>query len=241
MTKALQRALDIRAAQANPARFWLRDDDAVAPSAQLDRLLALTEEASVPVTLAVIPAGSGAPLAARLAGVAGVSVAVHGWAHVNHAPASEKKQELGQHRPERQVLAELARGFAHLSDLHGQQFTPVLVPPWNRIAPQVVAGLPGLGYRALSVFGPERPAPLREINTHVDVIDWRGSRNGRPDDDLMDEIVLVMARSAAPVGLLTHHLVHDPQVWGFLARLFALTNGHPGCRWVGLPDLIGSP
>ena len=241
MTEALLHALDQRARAGNPARLWLRDDDAIAPSPALDHLLALTEAADIPVTLAVIPAHSGPALATRLDAATGVSVAVHGWSHTNHAPASKKKQELGAHRPAPQVLAELAQGFRHLTHLHPQQFTPVLVPPWNRIAPQVVAGLPALGFKALSVYGPEAPAALPLYNTHVDVIDWRGTRSGRPDAVLMDEIAEAMARGDAPIGLLTHHLVHDAQVWGFLERLFALTADHPGCRWVSLPELIASP
>jgi hypothetical protein len=241
MTTSLIRALDLRAADGTPARLWLRDDDATVPSAELDRLLALTEAASIPVTLAVIPAHSGPELANRLQSAKAASVAVHGWSHTNHAPAAEKKQELGPHRPAPQVLAELARSFTHLANLHPHQFTPVLVPPWNRIAPQVVAGLPSLGYKALSVYGTEAPAPLPLFNTHVDVIDWHGTRSGRPDAVLMEEIAQAMARSDEPIGLLTHHLVHDAQVWGFLTRLFALTANHPGCRWVGLPTLIASP
>jgi hypothetical protein len=241
MTESLIRALDLRAANGTSAQLWLRDDDAIAPSAELDRLLSLTEAANIPVTLAVIPAHSGPALAKRLNTAQGVCVAVHGWSHTNHAPGSEKKQELGPHRPTQQVLDDLARGFSHLAQLLPQQFAPVLVPPWNRIAPPVVAGLPALGFKALSVYGPEATAALPLYNTHVDVIDWRGSRSGRPDAVLMDEIAQAMARSDAPIGLLTHHLVHDAQVWGFLSRLFALTANHPGCRWVGLPQLIASP
>lgn len=241
MSDTLLRALDLRAAEGRPARLWLRDDDAVQPSAALDHLLALTAGAGVPVTLAVIPAHSGQDLADRLSSAPGVSVAVHGWAHVNHAPPAEKKQELGAHRPVATVLAELAQGFAHLACLHGGQFTPVLVPPWNRISSQVVQGLPGLGFRALSVFGPEGDAPLPLFNTHVDVMDWHGSRGGRPDAVLFEELAAAISRSDAPVGLLTHHLVHDAQVWGFLERLFALTRGHPGCAWHGLPALLTSP
>ncbi|MDZ4310580.1 MAG: polysaccharide deacetylase family protein [Cypionkella sp.] len=241
MTTSLIRALDLRAANGNPAKLWLRDDDATEPTAALDHLLSLTEAANVPVTLAVIPADSGATLAKRLDAAKAVSVAVHGWSHTNHAPVGEKKQELGPHRPIDQILAELARGFSHLAQLHPQQFTPVLVPPWNRIAPHIITELPALGFKALSVYGPEAATALPLYNTHVDVIDWRGSRSGRPDALLMDEIAHAMQRSDAPVGLLTHHLVHDAQVWGFLTRLFALTATHPGCRWVSLPDLIASP
>lgn len=240
-TTSLIRALDLRAANGNPARLWLRDDDAIAPTTALDHLLALTGAANIPVTLAVIPAHSGPALAKRLNTAKAVSVAVHGWSHTNHAPASEKKQELGPHRPTPQILDELARGFSQLAQLHPAQFAPVLVPPWNRIAPEIVTELPALGFKALSVYGPEATVDLPLYNTHVDVIDWRGSRTGRPDAVLMDEIAQAMQRSDAPIGLLTHHLVHDAQVWGFLTRLFALTATHPGCRWVSLPALIASP
>lgn len=241
MSQALLNALERRAASGAPARLWLRDDDAVAPTAALDQLLDLTEAAEVPVTLAAIPSGTGPALARRLATARGVSVAVHGWDHGNHAPLGEKKQELGPHRPMAEVLSQLARGFAHLSQLHGPQFTPVLVPPWNRISPPLVAQLPALGFRALSVFGPERPAPLPMVNTQVDVIDWHGTRGGRPDAVLLEELAQAITRGAGPIGVLTHHLVHDAQVWGFLARLFALTQGHPGCRWVALPQVIDLP
>ena len=79
--------------------FWLRDDDAVAPGAALDRLLGLTGRFEVPVALAVIPAHAGTALAERIADERLVTVVVHGWSHENHAPPGKKKQELGLHRP----------------------------------------------------------------------------------------------------------------------------------------------
>ncbi len=232
----LIRALDVRAEAGDPVRLWLRDDDAVVPSAPLDRLLALAG-GIVPLTLAVIPAETGAALAARLVDAAGVSVAVHGWAHRNHAPLGEKTAELGAHRPARVVLEEAGRGLRHLSALHGARLVPLMVPPWNRIAPAVVAGLRDEGFRALSVFGPEAPAPLTVVNTHVDVIDWRGSRGGKPEAVLVAEILARM-QSGGAVGILTHHLVHDAAVWTFLERLIAATRAHPGCRWVAVERLI---
>ncbi len=66
--------------------FWLRDDDAVEPTTALHRLLDLTDRFSVPVTLAVIPAGTDERLSRCLADRPLVDVAVHGWSHQNHAP-----------------------------------------------------------------------------------------------------------------------------------------------------------
>ena len=119
MRDAFLRRLDHCAGRGTPARFWLRDDDAIEPGVALDRLLQMTADAGVPVTLAVIPAPSGRALADRLLPEAHVAVAVHGWTHHNHAGATAKQQELGANRPAATALDEVARGFARLASLHG--------------------------------------------------------------------------------------------------------------------------
>ena len=82
----------------NP-RFWLRDDDAVAVTPALDRLLRLTAKYAVPVALAIIPSRSSPELADYLDEWPLVTPVIHGWSHDNHAPPDRKKQELGLHRP----------------------------------------------------------------------------------------------------------------------------------------------
>ncbi|GAB1584488.1 polysaccharide deacetylase family protein [Phyllobacterium phragmitis] len=216
------------------ADFWLRDDDAVEPTPALDRLLDLTGHYDVPVTLAVVPAFTGEALAARLARAEHALVVVHGWAHENHAPENEKKQELGPHRPRVIVLDELARGLAVITQLHGGRAWPLLVPPWNRIDAGLIPDLGRLGFKALSVFGRPKPAPIRLINSNVDVMDWHGTRGCRDHVLLVQEIVVQLKRAFAggdPVGLLTHHLVHDEAVWLFMQRLFEVTSRH-GVRWL---------
>ena len=235
----LVQLLDHRAEIGNPARFWLRDDDAVQPGHELDQLLAIAATHKIPLTLAVIPFSTGESLAQRLASELNVSVAVHGWSHTNYAPDSEKKQELGLHRQRDQVLKELSDGFRHLKALYPQKFVPLLVPPWNRIASEVVMELPGQGFRAFSAFGPSFKAPLAVINTNVDIIDWRGTRGGRPSDELFHEIIAHLQSSNDPVGILTHHLDHDQAAWMFLERLFSATSNHPGCNWVPVTELVG--
>lgn len=239
MRDAVLKALDRRAAEGNPAQLWWRDDDAIEPTEALDRMLGMSRKWQMPLALAVIPAETAAPLAERLQGESLTTVAVHGWAHRNHAPAGEKKAELGAHRPASVVLAELTQGFATLRGLHGPRLAPVLVPPWNRVAPEVVAGLPALGFRALSVFGPPKPAPIAVLNTHVDLIDWHGTRGGRPHKALWAELARELARPGdGPIGILGHHLVHDAPAWSFLESLFDLTHDHPGCRWTALDQLL---
>ena len=224
------------------ADLWLRDDDAIAPTAALDRLLDLTARHSIPALLAVIPAQTGEPLAARLAPEPGIAVAVHGWAHRNHAPDGEKKQELGPHRPAGIVRGELAQAKAVIDRLFAGQAAPVLVPPWNRIDSALLPSLPQTGFAALSVFGMAKPSPIPVINTHVDIIDWHAGRGGKDHHGLARKLAAELARrrgagSREAVGVLTHHLVHDDTAWLFLERLFAATAENPACRWTSIRDL----
>jgi hypothetical protein len=224
------------------AEFWLRDDDAIEPTAALDRLLAMTTAHAVPVALAVSPAPTGAPLADRLAREDHVTVAVHGWSHENHAPPGAKKQELGPHRRRETVLAELSDGSARLQRLHAKRFAPLLVPPWNRVDRDLLPHLAGIGFSALSVFGAPRPSPIRLLNSTVDIMDWRGNRGGRDHAALVAEIVaqleLAFRGEGGPVSLLSHHLVHDEVAWNFLDRLFEVTAASGACRWRSVGELL---
>jgi len=224
------------------AELWLRDDDVTEPTPALERLLDITGRFALPVCLAAIPAHAGQALAERLGHAPQASLAVHGWSHANHAPPTEKKQELGAHRSPETVLRQLAAGLDRLTELGGARTDPILVPPWNRIHPGVTEGLAAAGFAALSVFGPEQPGPLPMLNTHVDLIDWHGTRGCRDHSVLAAELAAQMQRAFAGearcTGLLTHHLVHDESAWDFLERLAAITATHPACVWRHARDLL---
>lgn len=223
-------------------RFWLRDDDAVEPTPALDRLLVLAQRYAVPVAIAVIPTRATEGLSRRLADVSLATPMVHGWAHANHAPASEKKQELGRHRPSEVVLAELSLALRRMTSLFGDRLAPVLVPPWNRIDFELLQHLPGLGYKAVSVFGKALPrVPLPLINTHVDPVDWHSTGGCRDHGVLAQEVACFLMAPAEDraIGILTHHLVHDESAWKFLEKLFELTAGSDTCRWLSSAELLG--
>lgn len=226
-------------------RFWLRDDDACEPTGSLTKLLKLGAAHSLPLTLAVIPAHAGEALADELADAELITVAVHGWSHENYAGSDEKKQELGPHRPSEIVLGELGNGVSRLKALFPRRFVPVLVPPWNRIEPTLVPQLPKLGFEAISTFGEpksKQTAYLPAINTHVDLMDWHGTRGCRDHGELVAAIVKQLQQrfddGGDTVGILTHHLVHDGSAWDFLGALFEATAGNGGCRWVSVRELL---
>ncbi len=238
---SLQAELALWRTAGRRARLWLRDDDATAPSPALDRLLRIT--ASQPILLAVIPEQATEALAARLRRTPAVSVIQHGWRHRMNARDGEKKSEFPPSRDPAEGVAALRRGREKLEALFGAQFQPILAPPWNRLSDKLAARLPEAGIAGLSRFHAapaQRPngAPgLTRIDVDIDIIDWRGGRGGKPATTLVGEIVakLAWARKndpAVPVGVMTHHLVHDETAWRFLERLFEQTRRDPGAVWV---------
>lgn len=241
---ALRAELDRWADAGRAATLWWRDDDAGAPDPALNRLIALADNHRVPLTLAVIPTRAGNEIAGLIARSPVLTAVQHGYAHLNHAPASERKMELGPHRPADIVIAELAVGWDRLDSLFGARLRPILVPPWNRIAPHLIPMLPELGYRGLSTFGPRRRARpvagLVQANGHLDIIDWPGTRSfvglELATATLIDHLAArrtgKLADPAEPTGLLTHHLAHDTEAWAFVEGLLTRTCGHPGARWL---------
>lgn len=210
--------------------FWWRDDDAVEPTSALDRLETLAQSFDLPLHLAVIPAGAKDTLAGYVGGRPHIVPLVHGWAHRNHAQANEKKCEFPASRLTAELSSDAAQGLARLQDLFGHRLAPVFVPPWNRIAPDLIQHLPGLGFAALSQYGPRlapMPAPvLVQVNTHIDPIAWKTSRSLVPLETLIPLITANLkdrregvTDAAEPLGLLTHHLVHDNAIWDFCETL----------------------
>ncbi|MBM3597808.1 MAG: hypothetical protein FJX35_06305 [Alphaproteobacteria bacterium] len=247
----LERELDAWAAAGRRATFWWRDDDAVEPSVELDRLIDLAGTARVVPALAVIPAHASGALADRLRSAPGsgspCAVLQHGYAHHNHAVGT--KSELGSERPLSIRLDELRRGEMRLKKLFGACAMPVLVPPWNRIAGDLLPALPSIGFVGISVYRARRSAQaapgLRIANTHVDIVDWRGGRKFVGAGAALGLAVghlaarrTGMADGAEPTGLLTHHLVHDEPCWNFMRRLLDETRKHPAAHWLAPPDVF---
>ena len=228
--------------------FWWRDDDACRPDPALARLLELARTSGVPLALAVIPvdvqAAAFEPASSLL------TLLQHGVDHLNRAAAGDKKTEFPASELPATALARLAEGYMKLQRATGLSVLPVLVPPWNRIsAPHLMAQLAGAGYRGLSTFGPRNsmyPAPgLLMVNTHIDVIDWRGSRGFVGAEVALAQATRHLqarrngsAQAQECTGWLTHHAVHDEATWRFMAMLLERTSHIDGVRWRSAADLF---
>lgn len=245
----LEQELHIWQQQGITLPLWWRDDDAIEPTAQLDRLTALSNTIGLPVHLAIIPRDATPALASHVSAAPHLIPVVHGWAHQNHAPPGEKKAEFGDHRPLEQALGDAHRGLGTLQDLFGDACTPMFVPPWNRISNDLVQGLGKLGYSSLSTFKPRSNAMaatgLVQINTHLDPIQWKGTRSLVPPQLLLDQVTRQLndrrnglADTAEPYGILTHHLVHDTAIWEFTETLISRLLAGPAVPWTPAPRII---
>jgi hypothetical protein len=252
--QALQDELDRWASEGRTACFWWRDDDAIAPTPALDRLLGLHRSTGAPLALAIIPAQAEPGLAERLTSEPGIAALQHGYAHQNHAGSAEKKSEFPNNRSIIERIADLRAGRDRLRSLFNPgQLLPVFVPPWNRLAPDCLPALPGLGYAAVSAFqarGSYWAAPgLVALNTHIDPIDWHGHDNPAAAERSLAtacahlRVMRAGQQDLQPLGLLTHHLRHDETVWGFAAEFLSRTAAHAAVHWLdaGAALKIGAP
>ena len=235
----LDREVDAWRSEGREASLWWRDDDAVRPTCELARLLSLRPEC--PLGLAVIPRGAQAALAGELTG--SVDVLVHGFAHANHAPDGWRKSE---YPPGRVVPEEMRAGRRRLEALFRERALPIFVPPWNRMGHDAARALPAAGYRMLSGYRGQPDAALPRLDTHADLIDWRGGRRFAGTNAVLRAIAgdfearrRRRCEDLPPTGVLTHHLVHDPDAWRFLEDLLAWGDETPGVRWVRPLDVLG--
>ena len=232
------------AANRSPTLWW-RDDDAAEPCTALEQLIALSDASEAPLALAVVPEKNvltSGDLGSR------TTPLQHGYAHRNHAGPGAKKCELGAERRADHVIGELMAGRDALDRAFGTRLLPVLVPPWNRLAGHLRVMLPELGYCGLSQFGARSHAAIgsmRCINTHVDIIDWKGTRGFVGEEAALRQLVehLRQRREGQvdpdeATGLLSHHLVHDPACWVFLEAVFEFTAA-AGVHWIDAPALFG--
>lgn len=225
------------------ATLWWRDDDATVPEASLQRLCELAQRWSIPLSLAVVPARASGELAQLLFACPRAQVLQHGYAHIDYGNGAEPAAELGAHRSAPIVLDELFTGREQLAAILEEFFLPVLVPPWNRIAPALLPQLQQLGYIGLSCFSARAQAQispgLMQSNCHVDPVNWKQSGIFRGESKSLAALIghlrqrrLGQVDSHEPTGVLTHHWSHDEASWSFLEHLFTMTTDRSDVRWL---------
>jgi len=225
-------------------RFWWRDDDAIQVTPALDRLIDIANKFDVPLVVAVIPAAVQSNLPQRLNREPAVGVIQHGFAHENHALQEAKSSEYPDTRSIKEMSAEIVDGWSRLSSF--DHLEKAFVPPWNRISENLSIELTEQGYSGISTYGARKTSVPFHVNTHVDIIDWRGHRGFAGQDRVLDQTLkhlqnkrLRMCDADEPTGLLTHHLDHDEDCWNYLEIFLDWTRNRHAIEWLSARQLFG--
>ncbi len=238
--ECLRRELDCWANAGRVATLWWRDDDAEDITPQLNELMAISADVNVPIMLAVIPAALSPEFKAQTFS-SNVRLAQHGYTHTNFANPGAKKSEFSPKRKQTDMVADINTGFREIMALANG--ISAFVPPWNRMDMTLLPSIQKAGITAISTFTPRKHSEpvtgLRQVNTHADVMDWRGSRGFAGEHSVLVQITEHLSArrtgtvdSDEPTGLLTHHLVHDAACWRFLEMFTQKTIDHPAATWL---------
>lgn len=238
------------AAEGRAATLWWRDDDATARGPQLDRLAALAARHNVDATLAVIPDRIADGFPAFVADHPRLTPIQHGFRHINHAVEGERASEFPESRPQAARRADLRAGAEAFRAAFGAE-PGAFTPPWNRMGADLDGVLAEEGYFLCSAFGPADFSlrPLRQ-NCHLDVVRWREGKRFIGADEALRRLIgglrerrmaTDMNQGREPFGVLTHHIVHRPETWSFLDRLFGETVDRPGLSWRHWRTAVGRP
>jgi peptidoglycan/xylan/chitin deacetylase (PgdA/CDA1 family) len=226
------------------AKFWWRDDDAISMTPALRYLLAVRDAQDIPLAIAVIPVGAVASLGSALSDWPGVSVFAHGGSHRDHSAQGQPPGELTAGRNVAEVVQELSHGRARLEDMFGQRFRPVLVPPYNHLAPRLASAVRQAGFSFVSVDGDFVGLPLPSRNVHIDVINWSRNEAATPADLVRSAIVALRLRRFglvgidSPIGLVTHHLVHDGRMSGVMTSFLKCLGEHPAASFPEIQEIF---
>lgn len=242
---ALERAKRLR----RVLPFWLRDDDATTPSEDLSRFLPLLQRYDIAAAFAVIPAQTQDRLATLLTNTPH-AVVTHGWTHANHAPETQKKTEFGAHRDLNVMVDEARRGGDAIARLFREQALPVFVPPWNRVDDSFTRHLTEAGFTGLSTYGRRggQLSGVMQVNTHWDPVDWKRGGGLAAEDVLINLLARLIGEeldapegALEPIGLLTHHLVHDPWIDRFLDEMLARLADSQAVRFLHPREVFATP
>ncbi len=246
------------------ARFWARDDDAIALTPQLDRLISIAKAVKVEVGLAVIPSRLTEKLADYLhSDEAPFYPMCHGWRHINYG-APNHPSEFGPERALSQLRDDAEAAFESFSRRFGAAGI-IFVPPFARISQALLAELPKFGFCGVStgptaaerryarlashlgLYLPLRRAPIRRPmhhDVHIDPFEWRGGQARSTRSIERETIGYLRARrigylpSNSPIGVLMHHLAFDEDTWRVCHDLLAVLASHPAVGWPSVASMI---
>jgi hypothetical protein len=254
-----RRELDFWTAQGLKAIFWVRDDDAFETSVQLARLHDLAVRHDISIGLAVIPANLHPGLPLYLSkDERRFHPMCHGWQHINYAGSGCRPAEFGRERPLAALVNDACSAYRAFSDYFGE-VDAVFVPPFGRITKTLVRTLPEIGFIGVSgaagwlerklshlsdlniripTIGSSCWSSIPRLDVQIDPIDWQGGTAHDPATISQSLVRCLRARrngllaSNLPIGLVTHHLAHDENVWRTCDTILRILRSHEAVEFL---------
>lgn len=223
--------------------LFFRADDIGVPSANFSRLITSFTRHRLPLCLATVPAWTTQTRLAELRHLTGRNNSQwcwhqHGRLHRNFEKYG-KKQEFGGARSRDELLIQLAKGKSRLTNLLGNDFTPVFTPPWNRCCGDTLQGLIELDFRAVSRARnaqPPSPDSLPDYQVNVDLHTRKEDSPSLALDNVLQEIEQGLATGVC--GIMIHHQRMNQRAFEFLDQLLALLQSERRVIPVHFGDLI---
>ena len=261
--QAVHQELSLWQRQGLTASVWVRDDDATGVTDALYQLERIARRFSIQIGLAIIPTKVRKALITHLEPHSEAFYPMcHGYMHADHGIEGHPS-EFGDDRPLAALAEEAQLASAAFRSHFGRP--PVFVPPYSRISPHLERRLTQFGFKRLSNIPgrtqrglaklhrslshlPHLPRylamPVPNVDIHIDVIDWR-AHSAKSSHQVASELLgeLRMRRKGyipphTPIGVLTHHLVHDDLIWQSFEELLENLAAEPAVRLRGAADVI---
>jgi len=248
----VRRELSLWEAARLKARVWLRDDDAIRFTPALRRLEALAVRHGIQIGLAVIPGLAEPDIVEYVHDhQSAFHPMCHGWMHEAHSGIGFG--EFGSNRTLQALRVDAVRALKRFQTLFGDQ-RPIFVPPFGRLDSGFLPELLRIGFAGISNKPALRQCRLARLHgalswlpqgmtglapppglldVHVDPVDWERS-TALADTAVAMRFVGELrlrrkgyVRIDAPIGILTHHLVHDEAIWSRVAQLLDVLSVSP--------------
>jgi hypothetical protein len=224
-----------------PIDLFFRDDDAGWAMDELEAMVELFAEHRCPVDLAIIPAALDSAKAARLLGWRDafplISFHQHGYTHLNHEPAGERKCEFGRARAIDQQRSDIVLGQQMLFDFLGR-VDSIFTPPWNRLLAETAQCLADLGFALLSCdCSAGRGGARGEPPALPVTIDWDKERR-RDRAGALRAVAAAIESEVRPIGIMMHHATLDGPQLDKLAELIHFLVTSPKVRLRPMRDWI---
>lgn len=206
----------------------------------LRRLVEQARRADIPLSLSVIPTLLSPELCKWVNRYTSVTVLQHGTDHCDAGGGVGPTQFDPQEAPHA-IARRLVEGWTALSGFHRR--LPVYVPPWHDLTPNTAAAAAMAGLESISAWG--APAAQGRVDVHLDLMRWRGPPRFAGSQRVLGRLTRelrkrrVQRRWQEPIGLLTHHLVHDDAAWRFLDTLLSFEPLKRTAQWRSAEVLFG--